>query len=116
MLVGEEGAGWRQVTGELTLERSGPERYLTTFPLLAAAVEAIAASPALSASVTAVEGICRLVAHHAVLLQMSLSVCGMLYLVEHQSVVSGVVKDIGTGRVMRVPEGLRELLAAPTPG
>jgi alkylation response protein AidB-like acyl-CoA dehydrogenase len=34
--VGTEGAGWSQVTAELAFERSGPERYLSTFPLLAA--------------------------------------------------------------------------------
>src|SRR3546814_14558749 len=116
MLVGEEGAGWRQVTGELTLERSGPERYLTTFPLVAAAVEAIAASPALSASDTAVEGIGRLVAQHAVLRQMSLSVSGMLQQGEDPAIEAAVVKDIGNGLEQRVPEVVRELLDAPTPG
>lgn len=34
LLVGEAGQGWKQVTSELTLERSGPERYMTVFPLL----------------------------------------------------------------------------------
>lgn len=34
MVLGEVGAGWRQVTSELALERSGPERFMTTFPLL----------------------------------------------------------------------------------
>lgn len=38
-LVGEAGAGWRQVVQELSFERSGPDRYLSTFPLLAAWVE-----------------------------------------------------------------------------
>ena len=33
MRVGEEGAGWKQVTAELSLERSGPERYLSSFAL-----------------------------------------------------------------------------------
>src|SRR5947199_10705322 len=28
MRVGEEGAGWKQVTTELAFERRGPERYL----------------------------------------------------------------------------------------
>jgi hypothetical protein len=35
MLLGEEGAGWHQVTAELAFERSGPERFLSTYPLLA---------------------------------------------------------------------------------
>jgi alkylation response protein AidB-like acyl-CoA dehydrogenase len=33
MVVGEIGQGWKQVTSELALERSGPDRYMTTFPL-----------------------------------------------------------------------------------
>ncbi|MBF4163289.1 acyl-CoA dehydrogenase family protein [Nocardioides sp. CBS4Y-1] len=35
-LLGQEGAGWAQVTAELAYERSGPERLLTTMPLLRA--------------------------------------------------------------------------------
>lgn len=33
-LLGREGAGWEQVTSELAYERSGPERFLSTMPLL----------------------------------------------------------------------------------
>jgi hypothetical protein len=33
MLLGAEGSGWHQVTAELAYERSGPERFLSTFPL-----------------------------------------------------------------------------------
>lgn len=33
-VLGEIGAGWQQVTSELAFERSGPERFLSTFPLL----------------------------------------------------------------------------------
>lgn len=35
MLLGREGDGWEQVTAELAVERGGPERMLSTFPLLA---------------------------------------------------------------------------------
>lgn len=35
-LVGAPGQGWVQVTSELALERSGPERFMSVFPLLAA--------------------------------------------------------------------------------
>lgn len=34
MLLGEEGSGWKQITEELAFERNGPERYLSTAPLL----------------------------------------------------------------------------------
>jgi alkylation response protein AidB-like acyl-CoA dehydrogenase len=35
MLFGREGDGWTQVTSELSYERSGPERFLSTLPVLA---------------------------------------------------------------------------------
>ncbi|MDL9936205.1 acyl-CoA dehydrogenase family protein [Gordonia sp. ABSL1-1] len=35
-LLGRRGDGWAQVMGELAFERSGPERYLSTMPLLRA--------------------------------------------------------------------------------
>jgi acyl-CoA dehydrogenase len=37
-IIGEAGQGWRQVTSQLAFERGGPERVLSTYPLLAAAV------------------------------------------------------------------------------
>jgi len=44
-VVGEIGQGWRQVTSELALERSGPERYMTTFPLLVELIRRLGAAP-----------------------------------------------------------------------
>ena len=40
-LLGQEGDGWAQCMGELAMERSGPERFLTTFIMLEMAFEAI---------------------------------------------------------------------------
>ncbi len=40
-VIGEVGRGWRQVVEQLSFERGGPERVLTTYPLLAAAVAGI---------------------------------------------------------------------------
>jgi alkylation response protein AidB-like acyl-CoA dehydrogenase len=45
-LLGAEGAGWRQVTQELTHERGGPERYLTTLPLAIEAIRRAGDTPA----------------------------------------------------------------------
>ena len=39
-VLGEVGSGWQQVTSELGFERSGPERFLSTFPALAAVLTA----------------------------------------------------------------------------
>ncbi|OGA37969.1 MAG: hypothetical protein A3G24_02385 [Betaproteobacteria bacterium RIFCSPLOWO2_12_FULL_62_13] len=41
MVLGEIGQGWLQVTSELALERSGPERYMNTFPLFCLLVDAL---------------------------------------------------------------------------
>jgi alkylation response protein AidB-like acyl-CoA dehydrogenase len=37
-VIGEEGRGWEQVTAQLSFERGGPERVLSTYPVLATAV------------------------------------------------------------------------------
>ena len=39
LLVGKEGEGWKQATAELAFERAGPERYLSSLPLLTAALD-----------------------------------------------------------------------------
>ncbi|MEO7727569.1 MAG: acyl-CoA dehydrogenase family protein, partial [Burkholderiales bacterium] len=44
-VVGEIGQGWKQVTSELALERSGPERYMTTFPLFTELMRRLGATP-----------------------------------------------------------------------
>lgn len=44
MLVGEVGNGWAQVTAELAAERSGPERYLSSFPLFTELVRSAASA------------------------------------------------------------------------
>ena len=41
-VLGEVGDGWHQVTAELSFERSGPERILSTVPLITAAIGALA--------------------------------------------------------------------------
>ena len=84
MVFGELGAGWRQVTSELSFERSGPERVLSTFPLLQACV----AHP--DARVGS------LVARVAGLHQMSEAVAGALSRGESASIPAAVVKVLGT--------------------
>jgi alkylation response protein AidB-like acyl-CoA dehydrogenase len=39
-VLGTVGEGWRQVTEQLSFERGGPERFLSSYPLLAAALPA----------------------------------------------------------------------------
>src|SRR5580658_3079276 len=44
-VIGAVGNGWRQVTSELAFERSGPERWLSTYSLLKALIDALGPAP-----------------------------------------------------------------------
>ena len=52
LLVGQEGNGWAQVMAELAYERSGPERYLSCYPLLAELIRATPEPPSERQAVT----------------------------------------------------------------
>ena len=91
MVFGEIGNGWQQVTSELAFERSGPERVLSTFPVLSAIAES---SSQQDISPSAELG--RLVARIAGLHQMSTAVAGALERHEPADVPAAVVKLLGT--------------------
>src|SRR5213594_3814665 len=106
MRVGEDGAGWKQVTTELAFERSGPERYLSSIQLLIETIREVGAEPGERAAVT----IGRLVAHLATLRQMSLSVARMLQAGQNPNLEAAVVKDVGTSFEQSVPELVHALM------
>lgn len=87
MVFGEIGRGWRQVTSELAFERSGPERFLSTFTLLAAATGRGACRE---------RDLGRLVARIAGLHRMSTAVAGALERHDDADVPAAVVKVLGT--------------------
>jgi alkylation response protein AidB-like acyl-CoA dehydrogenase len=92
MVFGEIGEGWRQVTSELSFERSGPERFLSTFTLLAATAESMAAQR-ISHNID----LGRLVARIAALHRMSSAVAGALEQHDPEvGVPAAVVKVLGT--------------------
>jgi len=105
MVVGSPGDGWQQVTSELAYERSGPERFLSTFPLLAA----MSTAPAAGAEVG------RLLAELWSLRALSLAVAGALERGEEPAVEAALVKDLGTRFETRVTEVARDL-GATVPG
>jgi alkylation response protein AidB-like acyl-CoA dehydrogenase len=106
MRVGEEGAGWKQVTTELAFERSGPERYLSSIQLLIETIREVGTEPGERAVVT----VGRLVAHLTTLRQMSLSVAGMLQAGQNPNLEAAVVKDVGTGFEQELPETIHTLM------
>ncbi|MDP7734136.1 acyl-CoA dehydrogenase family protein [Mycobacterium paragordonae] len=91
MVFGEIGDGWNQVTSELAFERSGPERFLSTFVLLATCADRMAAN-----SIPRDANLGRLVARIAGLHQMSTAVAGALERHEAADVPAAVVKVLGT--------------------
>ncbi|WP_328811694.1 acyl-CoA dehydrogenase family protein [Rhodococcus sp. NBC_00294] len=91
-VLGEPGSGWKQVTSELGLERSGPERILSTFPLLVSALEYVAGAGYRVDPVALGELVSRLWA----LRQMSLAVAGRLEQGEDPATAASIVKDLGT--------------------
>lgn len=102
-LLGEEGRGWAQATAELALERSGPDRVLSSFPALARALSD-------GVPERAAPEIGRLVARLSALRGMSWSVAGRLAAGEEPVVEAALVKDAGNAFEQALPEALRAAL------
>ncbi|MDJ0359773.1 acyl-CoA dehydrogenase family protein [Rhodococcus sp. H29-C3] len=91
LVMGTIGDGWQQVTSELGFERSGPERFMSTFALLAAAVDEVAKD-----RLPADPGIGRLTGRMFGLHQMSTAIAGALSRGESADTAAAVVKILGT--------------------
>ena len=103
-LLGQRGSGWHQVTQELANERSGPERILTTIPLLIEWASTIARDD----QVALVE-VGRLTARASALRKMSMSVARKLESGGSPEVEAAVVKDLGTAFEGDLVETVRRL-------
>lgn len=97
--VGEEGAGWRQVTAELSLERSGPERYLSSFGLYIELLRLVGPEPD--------DAMSELIGHIAAsiwaLRQMSMSTAAKLASGEDPALEAAMVKDLGNSFEQELP-------------
>jgi len=105
-LLGREGDGWNQVTGELALERSGPERFLSSFTLLVELVRALGPDPSERAAIA----VGRLSSHIMALRRLSRSVAGMLQAGENPALQAAMVKDLGALLEQEIPEAARLLI------
>lgn len=106
MVLGEIGDGWKQVTSELALERSGPERFLSTFPLFAELVRRVGPEPDRLER----NEMGALFSKLWTLRRMSLSVTAALDSGESPDVEAALVKDMGTRFESEVVEEARRLL------
>ena len=106
MLIGTEGNGWNQVTAELALERSGPERYLSSYILLQELVNEFS----IRNDDEGVTEIGRQMAHLTTLRQMSVSVAGMLDEGQNPALEASVVKDLGAVFEQELPNIAHRLM------
>jgi acyl-CoA dehydrogenase len=93
-VLGEVGNGWHQVTSELSFERSGPERILSTIPLITAAIRVLGSGPAPDDRTAADIG--DLLARLISLRQLSVSVARALSDGKDAANQAALVKDLGT--------------------
>ena len=106
MLLGEEGNGWHQVTAELAFERSGPERFLSTYPLVAEFGRRVVDSGDPAALAT----LGRLSARLLALRQLSLRIAAALDRGELPDIPAALVKDVGTSFEGDVIEEIRRVV------
>jgi alkylation response protein AidB-like acyl-CoA dehydrogenase len=105
MVLGEVGMGWQQVTSELSYERSGPDRFLSSWQLL----ETYLAERGEEAA-RATEAVGRLVARFWTIRQLSLSVARALQEGRAPAVEAAIVKDLGTTFEQEVVAVLQSLI------
>lgn len=98
-LIGEEGKGFSQVSAELAYERSGPERWLSSFRVWVELIDALREHGD-SGSTTEVG---RMLAHLVSLRQMSISVAAMLQAGKTPNTQAAIVKELGTRFDQEVP-------------
>ncbi len=108
LVLGEIGAGWDQVTSELAHERSGSERFLSTFPLLVELIRALGERPDERARVA----VGTLVSRLWTLRKMSLSVAAALETGAAPEVEAALVKELGNRFEREVTEAARLLVSS----
>lgn len=107
-LIGEEGNGWFQGSTELAYERSGPERWLTSFCLISELVGVLGED----ARESTLEALGGLIAQLLTLRQLSLSVASMIERGLSPNAEAAVVKDLGTKFEQESVRVVRDIVSA----
>ncbi len=111
MLLGEEGSGWTQITAELAFERNGPERYLSTAPLLFALARILGREAASDAQVAVGQLVAELVALRELCFDTAREVDERNVDVTR----AAMAKDAGTEFEQRIPEVARRAMFSAGP-
>ena len=107
-LIGIEGNGWNQVSAELAYERSGPERWLSTFRLISELAGIVSAN----ASPSTLEGLGALIAQLLTLRQLSMAVASMIQRGQSPNMEASIVKDLGTKFEQEAVRVVRNIVTA----
>jgi len=107
-LVGAAGEGWKQVTSELAYERSGPERFLSTMPIVERCLRLVLDAAPAAGDIAAG----RLLARLITLRNMSLAIWGALETGGSPVIEAAMVKDLGTNFERDSLEIVREAMSA----
>ena len=109
-LIGDEGAGWAQVTAELAYERSGPERIYGSMVLFDAWLQHLRSRGDPTSAELALAG--RILAHLVPLREMSAALTAKLAQGDSPVIEAALVKDLGTELEQAIPNLLADALAA----
>lgn len=107
MVIGEIGQGWAQNADELAFERSGPDRWISTFLVVQ---EFIREHPDLAAGGEGSRLIGELAAQYWVLRRLSLTVARAIDAGDTPAAEAALIKEMGTRFEQDVVRALRELL------
>lgn len=107
-LIGQEGNGWNQVSAELAYERSGPERWLSSFRLISELIDMLGPD----ARPSSLEELGRLISHLLSLRQLSMSVASMIERGNAPNIEASIVKDLGTKFEQEAVRVVRNIVSA----
>ena len=110
-LIGEAGGGWAQVMSELALERSGPERYLSSIQAILQCLQVIGLDP--DEPLRSIIG--RAAAELWTLRQMSRNVARRIQAGEDPMVDACIVKDMGNTFEQEIPRIIQANVAIDEP-
>lgn len=108
MVLGQPGEAWKIITSDLVLERSGPERFMSTFPLLVELVRRTQSNPENERALIVIG---ELVARFWALRTMSIAIAAALDDGQSPAVEAALVKDMGTRFESEIAEYARLLYA-----
>lgn len=109
MIIGQVGNGWKQANTELGYERSGPERYLSTYPLF---VELLRILQERGTTERERITIAELTSQLWTLRKMSFSVATLLQEGANPDVAAALVKDLGTQLELKMIDVARSLVVS----